>query len=225
MTTTTHQPTSTSTHRARRGYGRLDSLTRVAVVLAPASLFGYGVLRLIDGMDDEYGPGFAWSIGHLLFLIGFLAFGFTLARLPRLLRQATRPRRFLAWLAAVLGLAGVAAFTRVIVIDLIVGFRAENHAEMSRIDDGYTISPGGLPAGFYEITEELGPVLFQIGLIALLALLAFARPPVIPRWSPTVAFLAFVPIIVTIDLLPIAAMLFFVALRPLRAPSRDSRAR
>lgn len=112
-----------------------------------------------------------------------------------------------------------AAFARVIVIDPLVGFRAENHAEMSRIDDEYTTSPGGLPAGFYEITEELGPVLFQIGLIALLALLAFARPPVIPRWSPMVAFFAFVPIIVTIDLLPIAALLFFVA------PSRESRTR
>lgn len=78
-------------------------------------------------------------------------------------------------------------------IDLLVGFRAESNAEMSRIDDEYTTSPGGFPADFYEITEELGPLLFQIGLVAPLLLLAFERPRRIPRWSPIVALLAFAP--------------------------------
>jgi phosphotransferase system glucose/maltose/N-acetylglucosamine-specific IIC component len=157
----------------------------------------------------------------LLFLAAFLAFGVIVVRLPRLFPEATRPRRLLtwllaalglAWLLAALGLAGVAAFARVIVIDLLVGFRADSHAEMGRIDDEHATSPGDLSAGFYEITEEVGPLPLQVGLIGLLALLAYTRPRVVPRWSPIVALLAFAPIIVSLALLPLAALLFFVAL-------------
>jgi hypothetical protein len=203
---------------------RLDSPTRLATLLAPASLLGYGVFRLIDGTDGVYGPGLAWTIGHVLFLAAFVAFGVIVACVPRLFLETTRPRRLLTWLLAALGLAGVAAFARVIVIDLLVGFRADSHADMSRIDDEYATSPGDLSAGFYEITEELGPLLFQIGLIGLLALLAYTRPRAVPRWSPIVALLAFAPIIATLALLPLAAVLFFVALRPLGARPASSTA-
>jgi hypothetical protein len=41
-------------------------------VAAPALIFGYGVVRLIDGLDGEYGPGLTWIIGHLLFLAGLV---------------------------------------------------------------------------------------------------------------------------------------------------------
>lgn len=123
----------------------------------------------------------------------------------------------LTWLLAALGFAGVAAFARVIVIDLLVGFRADSHAEMGRIDDEHGTSPDDLSAGLYEITEELGPLLFQIGSIGLLALLAYTPSRVVPPWRAIVALLAFAPIVVSLALLPLAALLFFVALRPLGA--------
>lgn len=67
---------------------------KLPILLAPAFLFGYGIVRLIDGIDGVYGPGLAWSIGHLLFLAGFLTFAVVLARLPRLLLPAAGRRVF-----------------------------------------------------------------------------------------------------------------------------------
>lgn len=206
--------TNTPVNESTKGDG-FDRLTRIAVVIAPAFLIAYGIARLLDGIDDEFGPGPAWSVGHLLFLAAFLAFGFAIVGLRRLAPVGTTGRRVLADAATVLGVVGVAAFVRVIVIDLIVGFRAESHGAMDRIDDQYDASPRALPAGVYDVLEDLGPLFFELGLIALLALLAFGRPRSLPRWSPVVAFLAFPPIMINLDLMPLAGALLFVALVPL----------
>src|SRR4051794_31461946 len=48
-------------------------------------LFAYGIVRLIDGADGNHGPGLAWTIGHLLFLAGFLLYAAVLVGLRQLI--------------------------------------------------------------------------------------------------------------------------------------------
>jgi len=58
-------------------------LTRVCVFGAPACLLGYGVLRLMDGIDGSHRPGLAWNLGHVSFLAAFVLFGVLIATPPR----------------------------------------------------------------------------------------------------------------------------------------------
>jgi hypothetical protein len=87
------------------------------LVAAPALMFGYGVVRLIDGLDGEYGPSPAWTIGHLLFLAGLVLFGCVVVRLRSLVPTTTTARKVTASVAMVLALAGIVAFVRVIILD------------------------------------------------------------------------------------------------------------
>ncbi|ADB35929.1 hypothetical protein Kfla_6940 [Kribbella flavida DSM 17836] len=114
------------------------------LLAAPALFIAYGIVRLIDGTDGAHGPGLAWTVGHLLFLLAFFLYAAVLLHLRRL---AGSPRR-LANVATAAGLIGVLAFVRVIVIDLIVGFRAADRPEMSRIGAEYDRWPGDL--GLYD---------------------------------------------------------------------------
>jgi ABC-type Na+ efflux pump permease subunit len=56
-------------------------MTRFAYLGAPAFMFGYGVTRLIDGLDGSHGPGPAWTLGHLMFLVALLLYGVVAAGL------------------------------------------------------------------------------------------------------------------------------------------------
>jgi multisubunit Na+/H+ antiporter MnhG subunit len=78
---------------------------------APLLLLAYGIVRLIDGADGNHGPGRARTIGHLLFLAGFLLYAAVLVGLRRLIVRG----RGLATVAVVARLIGVVAFVRVIV--------------------------------------------------------------------------------------------------------------
>ena len=63
--------------------------TRLLSVLIPFLLLCYGVLRLIDGMDGDHGPGVAWNLGHTFFLAAFLLLGAFVVELRRLVPAAT----------------------------------------------------------------------------------------------------------------------------------------
>ncbi|MBA9002719.1 hypothetical protein [Thermomonospora cellulosilytica] len=118
--------------------------------------------------------------------------------------------------AAVVGLAGLVPFVRVAVVDLIVGVRAADRAEMDALSEQYDDIPGAL-------YWEAGPLLFQIGLFALLVLLAVGRR--VPAWSPVALVLGFAALMADLDLLPLGALLFGVALGPVvRTPRRVSAA-
>ena len=174
---------------------------------APLLLFAYGIVRLIDGADGNHGPGPAWTIGHLLFLAGFLLYAAVLVGLRRLIAR----RRGVATVAVVAGLVGVVAFVRVIVIDLIVGIRAADPAAMDRMGDEYDRWPGNL--GIYDTFYQIGPVLFLIGLLALAILLTVARK--LPVWSPVLLVLGFVLITINLDLMPLGAAALLIAVLPL----------
>jgi len=159
----------------------------------------YGIVRLVDGANGDHGPGLSWTSGHLLFLLGMLLFGAVLI----LARAAVTRRRALATVATVLGLIGVAAFVRVILVDLIVGFRAGNHAAMSVVRGDYDRWPGNL--GTYPALQVLGPILFLAGLLTLAVLLTLEHR--LTAWAPPLLILGFVLISANLDLMPVGGAL------------------
>ena len=176
---------------------------------APVLMFGYGVARLIDGRDGEYGPGLAWTVGHLLFLAGLRLFGVVFVRLRRLV-PTTMPRKVMASAALALGVAGVVAFVRVIIRDLVVGFRADSNADMDMVRHDIGNRPGILPSAVWN----LGPILFEVSFIVLAVQLAVLHPRRLAYWSPALIVIGFVCIMINLNLLPVGAALFVLALAP-----------
>lgn len=184
-------------------------------VAAPLLFIAYGIIRWIDGADGDHGPGLAWTIGHLLFLTGFALYAVALFALRGLLARA----RGVSVVALVAGLVGVAAFLRVIVIDLIVGFRADDHAAMSVVGDEYDRWPGDL--GLYDTLYTVGPLLFLAGLLTLAILLTRERR--LPIWSLVLLVLGFITITINLDLMPLGGAFLLVALLPLELADRKIR--
>lgn len=159
---------------------------------APLLVLGYGLLRLVDGLDGDRGPGLAWNLGHLAFfgamlLFGVLAFG--------LIRYTPAGARRIASIAASTTVLGVVCFLWVITGDLAPGFRDAKP----------------LP----EPLEVAGPLAFTLGMLALLGLLVAARR--MPFWSPLLFGAGIVAITIELDLLPLAALLLIAAFAPLAA--------
>ncbi|MEU2434840.1 hypothetical protein ABZ595_01345 [Streptomyces rubradiris] len=173
-------------------------LSRLCCALAPLLLLSYGVLRLIDGMDGHHGPGPAWNAGHLCFLAAFLLLGALVRELRALIPTSTARMRTAAGAATAAGLLGAACFVWVILGDLFPSLS----------------DTAPLPAAL----ELAGPLAFQLGLLALLVMLATTRPRQLPVWSPALAFAFFLLITVSLDLLPLAALILMTALTPLTRP-------
>ncbi|WP_339155618.1 hypothetical protein [Actinomadura luteofluorescens] len=188
-------------------------MTRIAFHLAPALMLAYGVVRLIDGRDGQHGPGPAWTVGHLLFLGSLLLYGLVIAGLWRRMPGAERgrARRITAGALAAAAAVGLVTFVRVAIIDIVVGLRAADAAEKSALADRYADVPAVLPQALYEI----GPVLFMLGLTALLVQYAVVGPRrAMAAGSAVLLVLAFVGIMANLDLLPAGAALIWLALFP-----------
>ncbi|MER5986577.1 hypothetical protein [Streptomyces sp. NPDC001787] len=163
-------------------------------LIAPLMLLLYGLLRLIDGLDGEHGPGLAWNLGHTLFLIGFALFGAVTVRLRQLVPATAVRRRFLANMAAAVGLFGVACFLWVILGDLFADLDAA--------------------APLPEPLKMIGPLAFQLGWLTLLVMLAYTEPRLLPAWSPLLVLAGFLLFAADLDLLPIGALLLMAGLTP-----------
>jgi len=168
---------------------------RLTAIAAPILLFLYGVLRLIDGMDGHHGPGFAWNLGHTLFLIAFVMLGGLTVGLRRLVPATSRPARVVADLAMVAGLFGAACFIWVILGDL-----------FARVHDAAPL-PGPL--------EVAGPLVFQVGVLGLLVMLVVARSRRLPFWAPILVLAGFLLFAMNLDLIPIGALIVLCGLSPL----------
>jgi hypothetical protein len=70
-----------------------------------------------------------------------------------------------------------------------------------------------------SMLQIVGPVLFQLGLLTLLVREAMARR--VPAWSPLLVLLGFVAIPISLDLLPLAAVLVGAGLAPLALQRRE----
>jgi hypothetical protein len=168
---------------------------RLTAIAAPILLFLYGVLRLIDGMDGHHGPGFAWNLGHTLFLIAFVMLGGLTVGLRRLVPATSRPARVVADLAMVAGLFGAACFIWVILGDL-----------FAHVHDAAPL-PGPL--------EVAGPLVFQVGVLGLLVMLVVARSRRLPFWTPILVLAGFLLFAMNLDLIPVGALIVLCGLSPL----------
>jgi hypothetical protein len=188
--------------------------TRLACLGAPLCILAYGVAHLIDGLDGSYGPGLAWTIGHLLFLAALLLLIGVLfvmrAALPR-----GRAAAVIGPVAVAVGTVGLLVFIRSVVIDLIVGLQAGDRPAMNRLYPHYDTFPGGLPRALTAAFDMVGPICLIAGLLTLSVLLAVLPPRRLPWWSPVLAAAGFVAISVNLDLLPLFGVLLLLALAPL----------
>ncbi|MFE5805790.1 hypothetical protein [Streptomyces sp. NPDC056491] len=187
---------------------RRAALTRAAFVTAPLCMLVYGLIRL---SDPDHGPGAAWTAGHIALLAGVLQFALILPALHRMTGPARGAGRLGAAAATLLGLAGMLALTAQAVIDLVVGFRAADRPEMSRLFDEIQSHPGVLPAVY-----TVGPVLFYVGLLWLLVHLSVQRR--VSPWRPVMVLLGTATTAVSLDLLPLGALFFTAALLPRSLP-------
>jgi hypothetical protein len=183
---------------------------RVALIAAPLLLIAYGIARALDGLDGSHGPGPAWTIGHLFFLAGILLFGVVLFDL-----RAALPRwRGFGTAALAVGLVGILAFVRTILVDLIVGFRSTDRPAMNALYPHYDSWPGGLPSGLTGFLDNAGPSLFVVAMLVLTVLLATLRPRRLPWWSPVLVAIGFLAISFDLDLLTVGGFLVLLSLLP-----------
>jgi hypothetical protein len=171
-------------------------VVRVCAGVAPVLLFLYGLLRQIDGLDGDHGPGPAWNAGHTLFLVAFVLFGVLIVGLRRLVTGGTTRARLVADVATAAGLVGVGCFLWVILGDLFADLDA---------------------APLPEPLELVGPLAFQLGLLVMLILV------VVPSgrlrwWSPVLVLVGFVVFAADLDLLAFGAALLLAGLAPLAFP-------
>lgn len=168
---------------------------RPAAVTASLLLLGYGVLRLIDGLDGHRDKsGWAWLTGHSLFLLGIVLFAVVIVELRGLLLVTSPRQKTLTDVAAGAGLVGAVGFVWVILGDLFPRFAD-------------AVPPP-------DLVFLGGPALFELGLLTLLVRAVVLR--LLPVWAPVLVLAGFVAIAVNLDLLPVGAALVFGGLLPLR---------
>ncbi|WP_189275235.1 hypothetical protein [Streptomyces atratus] len=181
-----------------------------ALLAGPVLMAGYGVVRLVGRAVSDYGPGVWWTLAHLLFLAGVLAFVpvFLGLRKTAVVRGG---RRVAVEVAAWAGLVGAAAVAVQAVIDLAVAFVAADKQAMSEMFDRVQGVPGVMPLVYTVV-----PLLFWFGLLALITLLAFFRRDLVRAWAPVAVLAGVVLTAMNLDLLPIGALCIGLALLPVR---------
>ena len=178
-----------------------------AFVAAPVLLGLYGGIRLLDG---SRAPGAGWTAGHTALLAGLLLFAPVFAALHRLAAPRGRAGRAAAGLLAGVAGTGLLAAVGQTGIDLYVGLRAADRAEQTLLFEQIQSHPGVVPA-FYSV----GPVLFYVGLLGLLVLLAAGRARRISVWSPVLVLVGTVVMGADLDFIAAGAALYLAALAPL----------
>ncbi|RJL22106.1 hypothetical protein [Bailinhaonella thermotolerans] len=178
---------------------------RAAFVAAPLLVLGYGVLRILDGLDGSRGPGPAWTLGHLSFLAALALF------IPILLRmRRTAGAGGLTTAATVVSLVGVAALVAQFTVDIVGGFLSADHAELSR----FFAEVKGLPVVPLAI-YDVGPYLFYLGQIVLIGQLAAQRR--VKGWTVALYVAYLVTPAISKDLIPVSAILLLAAFLPISA--------
>ncbi|MFD6897135.1 hypothetical protein ACFWB0_21650 [Rhodococcus sp. NPDC060086] len=175
----------------------------IAFIVAPLLTVVYGVVRLLDSIDGERGPGIAWTVGHLAFLG---ALGLFAVVVWEMRRRAGRGQ--FATGTAVVALVGIGCAVVQFGIDLVVGMLATDHAAMSPMFESVQSLPG-VELAVYAI----GPVLFYLGLIVAACHLVVVGE--LRAWSAAFVTLGVVVAAISLDLLPVAGLLMTAGLFPL----------
>jgi hypothetical protein len=180
---------------------------QISFIAAPVFLFAYGVCHLLDGQQGFYGPGIYWTIGHVFFILAFIAFASAAWELKN--RASVGGKGRFAVVAALLAVMGTIVFVRVGGIDLATGILAPNHTAMASI----SARLNGWPDTRLLPWWRLGPILFQVGLMSLLILLVWVKR--LPWWSPITVLLGFLIIAYNLNLLAAGATLIGIGFLPL----------
>jgi hypothetical protein len=176
---------------------------RLTFVAAPVLVFGYGMIRILDGLDGARGPGLAWTAGHLCFLGALAMFVATFWQMRRMAGGG-----HFATAVAALGTAGVVTLFAQFGIDIVVGFLAADHAAMSDLFDRVQSVPG-----VSAVVYEFGPYLFYIGQLLLAIQLAVAGR--VRVWTPLLVAVDMTLPLVDKDLIPIGAVCLLISFLPL----------
>ncbi|WP_141721554.1 hypothetical protein [Micromonospora citrea] len=181
----------------------------VVIVLAPALTIVYGLVRLLDGLDGQHGPGLLWTLGHAAFLVALFLFGFVVIVARRMIGGGV-----VATTTAAVGVVGLVCSIAQIGIDIVVGLAADDKAGMREMFGAVQDVPG-LSTAVYGP----GPALFHVGLLVLVVHLAALRAVAV--WAPVCLLLGIGAAATNLDLLPVAGLLIMLALVPLarRAPT------
>jgi hypothetical protein len=138
------------------------------LVAAPALwFFGWVVMRV----RTTHGPGAAWTTAHSLWIVAFTMFAIGCVGLARLVgggRFAGRGSGALVT-ATTVALAGAVLTGAQMVLDLIAGFVPTEAAMNDRYDAMFAVP------GVQLVCYTLAPVVFYVGLLALLVLGAVRR--------------------------------------------------
>ncbi|MFE4974965.1 hypothetical protein ACFRAR_23025 [Kitasatospora sp. NPDC056651] len=185
-------------------------LTPYAVVGAPALMALYGAIRLVPGSRE---PGLGWTAGHAAMFAGLLLFVPLLLALRRLLAPRGTAGRIAAGAALGTAFAGLLCSLAQIGIDLVVGLAAADKPEQSRLFDRVQSVPGVLPAVY-----QVGPLLFYVGLLALLVAASAGAARTLRWWSPVLVLVGTLATGVNLALIPLAAGCYLLALAPLARP-------
>lgn len=176
---------------------------RPAFIAAPVLVMGYGIVRLIDGLDGVRGPGPAWTIGHLAFLGALVAFISVFWQMRRMAGGRT-----LATVSATAGTFGALALITQFSIDLVAGFLATDNYGMSMIIHDVRTLPG-----ISQLAYDFGPYAFYLGQLVLVVLLAVQRR--VKLWTPILVLADLATPFIDKDLIPLGSALLLVSFLPL----------
>ena len=176
-------------------------MTRYALLAAPALLFCYGAVRLLDPTRS---PGPVWTTSHLFYLAAFP----TLALAALALHRLAGDRAGIGWVLVALSGAGALSGIGQAVVDLLAGWGAADKAARGVAANHLReIIPGS------DFFYGVWPALTQVGIVGLLVLAALTRR--VPWWCAPLALVAFVlPTITSLDLIPVAAVAVVPAVLP-----------
>ncbi|WP_433131698.1 hypothetical protein ACQPWW_10960 [Micromonospora sp. CA-240977] len=176
---------------------------RTAFIAAPILVMSYGIIRLIDGLDGERGPGAAWTIGHLAFIGALVAFVSVFWQMRRMTGG-----RVLATVFATAGTVGALALITQFSIDLVAGLLATDNYGMSMVIHQVRTLPG-----ISQLAYDFGPYAFYLGQLALVVLLAVRRR--VRVWTPVLVLADLATPFIDKDLIPLGSVLLLVSFVPL----------
>jgi hypothetical protein len=181
--------------------------SRIAFVAAPLLTMAYGVIRILDGLDGDRGPGLAWTTGHLAFVAALVMFVLTFAHMRRMAGRNT-----LSTVSTTIGIVGILALVAQFVIDMVVGFLSADHAAMGVLFDRIQAVPGVLFVVYVGV-----PLLFYIGQLALVVQLAAMRR--VKVWTPFLVLLDLLLPFIDKDFIPVGSVFLLVSFIPLAGPA------
>ena len=186
---------------------------RIPFIAAPVLMLAYGVIRILDGLDGERGPGLAWTAGHLVFVVAMVMFLLVFGHLRRL-----AGRDLLSTVTVVVASAGAIALIAQFGVDIVAGLLADDHARMAEITRNVR-SCRAVSLAVYDV----GPYLFYAGQFVLVVQLAVLRR--IAGWTPLLLLADLVMPLIDKDLIPIGAAALLVSFVSIgkRVPARVTR--